>query len=223
MYNDLATSTQIFYKYLHGDTVERSSKRRYIDFSLLKNSFFLTAYRAVFRTVCRPSENIENAHQLGSCEPTLTRVSHWLFESRLNDLDERALQLIRQNGYFTLVSRHELRRTHRAPFPRLKHPTNTCPTPLPWRSTETNTRTLRSTTKMCSHNSFNLRHLESQSNFLSTCFIFMQILKYFHSNSYLFYELLFIPPISTPYCPTLSCTSKCFHKTNLDKFDWLLI
>lgn len=36
--------------------------------------------------------------------------------SRLNDLDERVLQLIRQNGYFTLVSMHELRQPIEHPF-----------------------------------------------------------------------------------------------------------
>lgn len=100
--------------------------------------------------------------------------SLWLFDSRLNDLDERALQLIRQNGYFTLVSMHELRQPIEHPFlfksilqaPSYPEPPSSTFGSYQYSRAPSSNSFKYSLLCLYSYNIFNLRHFNSCINFL---------------------------------------------------------
>lgn len=84
--------------------------------------FFYQGHWMIFQTVAERWKDV-GMRRNGMAASPPSRGCLWQFESRFNGLDEEALQLIRQNGYFTLVLMHELRRPIEYLSPRPKHST----------------------------------------------------------------------------------------------------
>lgn len=104
-----------YHKYLKvADNLEKFNSwlQKIVSFPRWNFLFFLSGR---FSNSHQALEEYRNTEEWKVASPP-RRGCLWLFDSRLNDLDERALQLIRQNGYFTLVSMHELRQPIEHPF-----------------------------------------------------------------------------------------------------------